>query len=310
MGGDTSGKTSSTNAAMDSSSTQDVWGGQAPYLEQMFRQGVDLGQQPGGSQQRGVAEGERFAGEVGGQLYDPLVGGYQSAFGPNNAYGTAAAGLTDPLVSGLSDIMNQPREAFAAGGNNPLLDQNVAMALEQASQNFSRNIAPSIGRDAQAMGQFGGSREGLALGTAAADANRDALRSAMGAYGDQYAGDRAANLASQAQIDATRLGAGQQIQDIFRGQSGNVGQGAATGMDLMNLGLGGSDIYGQMAQRRWDPLMNQANILGSPLVLGQTTSTGTTDSTPELRAGDIPGMGGGDIPGMGGGGGFDFPTPW
>ncbi len=176
-----------SRTTMDSASSQDVWGAQTPFLENLYGQGQTLSQDP--------AYGQAALG-MSQQVTDPLMGGYQQAFGPESAYGQAASGVTNPMISSLSNIAGSydPSQAFGAGGSNPLLDKNVAMALEQASQNFSRNVAPSIKRDAIAQGQYGGSRGDLALGTAASDANRQALQSAMGAYGDQYAQDRAANL--------------------------------------------------------------------------------------------------------------------
>lgn len=257
-----------SRATMKSVSEQDVWGAQTPFLEQLYGQGQALSQDPAYAQQ---------AQQLGQQVTEPLMGGYQQAFGPESAYGQAAAGVTDPLIGSLTNLASRdPSQAFAAGGSNPLLDKNVAMALEQASQSFQRNVAPSIEREAIAQGQFGGTRGDLALGTAASDANRQALQAAMGAYGEQYATDRAANLQSQAMIDQTALGATGQMQDILGGQVAGVGQGVQAGGGLFNLGMGG-----QAAQ--WDPLMQQAGLLGQPLVLGDTVSTGTSvaERSPE-----------------------------
>ena len=282
MGGDTSGKTSRTNANMNSNSTQNVWGGQAPYLENLYQQGQDLSQTYDPNQAAAMQSGQQYAGQAQGQVYDPLVGSYQGAFGAGNPYQQATSQLTDPLVQGLTGIMNNQQDPFAAGGNNPLLDQSVANALNQASESFQRNVAPSIKRDAIAQGQYGGTRGDLALGTAAGDANKQALTAAMQAYQDQYAGDRSANLQSQAQMDATRLGAAGQIQSLMGGNAANVGQGVQTGGQLMNLGMGSSDIYNQLSQIPWQNLQQYAQLLGGPTVLGTTTSQGTSGSNPIL----------------------------
>ena len=247
-------------ATMESLSTQDIWGEQTPYLTQLYGQGQALSQDPAYAQQ---------AQQMGAQVTDPLMGGYQQAFGPESAYGRAAAGVTDPLISGLSQMVSEP--SYAPGGS-PLLGQNVAMALEQASQNFQRNIAPGIEREAIAQGQFGGTRGDLALGTAASEANRQALQAAMGAYGEQYQSD----IGAQAQREQNRLAAAQQMQDILGGQVAGIGQGVQAGGGLFNLGMGA-----QAAQ--WDPLMQQAGLLGQPLVLGETAATGVSvaERSPE-----------------------------
>jgi len=305
MGGATSGKSSMTDATMQSGSTQDVWGGQSPALQNLYGQGQVLSQDPTGANQRAVGAYQGFAGQQPGDIYDPALAGYQGAFGGANPTAQAAGALTDPLVSGLTDIMNTQRDPFATGGSNPLLDQNVALALDQASQSFQRNVAPSIKRDAISMGQFGGTRGDLALGTAASDANRQALTAAMGAYGDQYSQDRAAGLASQIQADQTRLAAGQQIQDILGAQQAGAAQGVGVGQDLQSLGMGAGDVYGTAAQQQWSPLQQQQQILGAPTVLGASTATGASSSEPILNPFNESGGGGskGGLPGKGGAGG-------
>ncbi len=256
---------SASGQEMGSTTSQNVWGEQSPYLASLYGQGQGMSQDP--------AYGQAALG-MSQQLTDPLMGGYGQAFGPESAYGQAASGVTNPMISSLSNIAGSydPSQAFGAGGANPLLDKNVAMALEQASQNFSRNVAPSIKRDAIAQGQYGGSRGDLALGTAASDANMQALQSAMGAYGDQYAQDRSANLLSQQMMGQTALGATQQMQGLLGGQAANVGTGVQAGTGLYNLGMGG-----QAAQ--WDPLRQQAGLLGGPLVLGESSASGTGSSS-------------------------------
>lgn len=313
MGGDTSGKSSTTDATMASQSGQDVWGGQSPALQNLYGQGQSLAQDPSGVNQAATGAYLGYGVQQPGDVYDPALAGYQGAFGGANPTAQAAGQLTDPLVSGLTDIMNDPGEVFGAGGSNPLLDQNVALALDQASRSFQRNVAPSIERDAISMGQFGGTRGDLALGTAAADANRDALTAAMGAYGDQYTQDRAAALASQQQRDQTRLAAGQQIQDILGAQQAGAAQGVDVGQNLQGLGMGQGDIFSTAAQQQWSPLQQQQQLLGAPTVLGASESTGASSSEPILNPGGKDGGGGTaspvpapSLPGKDGGG-FSIP---
>ncbi len=258
----------SESESVGPSANQFMWPTQEPYFNELWKSGQSMMQdQP--YVQQGQQAGAQFASQMKGQLYDPLTGAYQQAFGQGNPYAQASSQLTQPLISGLTNIMNQPTEAFGAGGSNPLLDKNVALALEQASTDLSRNMLPQIGRSAEAAGQYGGSRQQIAEGLALSDANRNALQSAMGAYGDQYQSDRAANLLSQQQADATRLAAGQQISNLMGAQQTGVGQGVQTGMNLANLGMGQMDAYGNAANLGWSPLMNQAALLGQPVTLGE-----------------------------------------
>lgn len=267
MGGDTSGKTSTTQANMNQASSQDVWGPQGQALEGMYGQGQTLSQDP---------RYQQTAEQLAGQVTDPLMGSYEQAFGAGSGMNRAAAGVTDPMIQGLSGLANPDMsQAFGAGGSNPLLDKNVAMALEQASQSFNRNVLPGIRGEAIGAGQYGGSRGEIAQGLAASDANRQALQAAMGAYGDQYAQDRAANLQSQAMMGQTALGATEQMGGLLGGQQAGVGQGVQTGGGLVNLGMGGQ-------RAPWEQLGQYADLLGGPTILGESTAVGGSGSQPIL----------------------------
>jgi hypothetical protein len=263
-----------TGAFNQANMWQQVFGPQAEYLSRMWGQASpNLGGRyydAGANSLAKIGQGSRA------NLYDPLVRSYQTQFGPASPFSTASNALTQPLISGLTNIMNSPAQVFGAGGNNPLLDKNVALALEQASTNLTRNVLPAIGQNAQAAGQYGGTRQGIAEGLALSDANKQALQTAMGAYGDQYAQDRAASLASQAQQDQTRLNAATQIQQVLGNAAGNVTTGANTGQQLLNLGMGGAQAIGQAGNMQWNPYMNYANLLGAPIVLGNMGSTGAS----------------------------------
>ena len=333
MGGDTSGKTSTTNANMNSQSGQNVWGQQGDQLGNMYGAGNNLMNNTlngaNQNQQNSLAMGQNYANSVQNDVYNPLLGSFQNAFGAGNASQQAANGVVNPMVSGLTNIMGNSGPTFAEGGYNPLLDQSVSTGLDQTSSNFQRNIAPSIKRNAVAQGQYGGTRGDLALGTAAGDANKQALASAMGAYQNQYQGDRAANLQSQMANNQMRLGAAQQMGGLISGNSANTMAGVNGAQNLMNTGMAGSTINRQLSNQQWDPINNQRGTLGGPQVLGNTSATGTSGSTPIFNplnggggskgGGGLPGMGSsgkGGIAGgsggnpMGGGGGRGgFPTP-
>jgi hypothetical protein len=193
--------------------------------------------------------------------------------------------------------MNNQGPTFAEGGYNPLLDRSVATGLDQASQNFQRNIAPSIKRDSIAKGQYGGTRGDLALGTAAGDANSQALNAAMGAYQNQYQGDRAANLQSQVANNQMRLGAGQQMGGLIQGNADNTAQGIGLTQQLAQLGMAPSNMYSQLQQQQRAPLDQQQQTVGGPQVLGYNNATGTSASNPELNMQSL---------GKGGGGSSNF----
>lgn len=271
------GKMQGTSTAdMQGASSQDVWNTQSPYLEKLYTAGQGTMQAGDPNLDRSTQAAADYARQMPGEVYDPLVASYQNAFGPYNNYNRTASALAAPLAYGLSDMVMPS----SRGGSTPLLDKNVAMALEQASQNFRRNVLPSIHDEAMAAEQYGGSRGEIAEGLAMSDLNEQALRTAMQAYGDQYQTD----INAQALQDRNRLEAAQTIEGIMRGQTENVGRGVQTGRQLTNLGLAPADIYAQAYNNRWLPIQYQQQLLGGPVVLGESDFSGTARTDPESSA--------------------------
>ena len=176
-----------------------------------------------------------------------------SSVSNQRVWGTQAPFLQN-LFAGGQNLMNQqlgqPGPA-AQGMVNQMLPQmqqgfsalmtpgNNPMLSNYASQlgrDFSQNILPGINRGAQGVGQLGGSRQGVAEGVAA---------TGMGNMLSEFAGNQYAG-------DMNRL-------------LGGLGQ--AQGM--MNFGM-------SPYTASWLPLQMQAGLLGSPTVLGESTSEGSS----------------------------------
>lgn len=132
------------------------------------------------------------------------------AQGPGQYYpGSTYAGMNDVQYGALSDQLNalkspaaqEGADAMATAGRfgmqpvtssleppttNPYLDSMVASAQRRNNENFAENVMPAIGTGAQAAGQFGSSRHGVAEGIAAKgllNANAD---TATNMYGGNY----------------------------------------------------------------------------------------------------------------------------
>lgn len=123
--------------------------------------------------------------------------------------GSTYAGMNDVQYGALSDQLNALKSPAAQEGanammnagrygmtavnpslepaaTNPYLDSMVASAQNRNNQNFSNNIIPQINSGAQAAGQYGSSRHGVAEGLAAQgllNANAD---TATNMYGGNY----------------------------------------------------------------------------------------------------------------------------
>jgi hypothetical protein len=116
------------------------------------------------------------------------------------------------------------------GMTNPWLKQAQQGITDQVTKNLTTNILPSIRSGAQAVGGFGGSRQGIAEGTAIGNTNQGLSNSlaqmGLNAYGqDQnfYTAQRGQDL-QQTQLGANMfgqgmMGLGQQGQGLY-----NAGQ--------------------------------------------------------------------------------------
>lgn len=187
----------------------------------------------------------------------------QSASDPtaNLGYGAVQQllGQGDPSQMFGAEAVNR---LLAAGDptTNPYFQGTLAASLRPVTQAFQEEILPGIRTNFGAMGQYGGSRQGIAEGLAAGRANQQMadIAASMGnqAYSQglqamQAGGALGANFSNLAQQGLTaggQLGSqitGQQLQGL--GQAGALGQ-QVQGQALGNLATGGgmlANIYGQ-----------------------------------------------------------------
>ena len=204
------GSTSTTNPAT-------VWDTQSPYLSNLYSraQMASYGNQ-----------GQNFANQIGR--------GAQTGF--NNQM---QGGFQNPYLSqGLQNFGNQQNQALGGAIN---------AGLGQISDNFNRNIMPGINSGSAMTNTSGGSRQGIAQGLAASDANRQATDFVNQMQSNNFQG-----------MQQNQLGAYGQMGQL-QGQQ-NLAQMGALGMapDIANLGFGSQ--YGDLTALR--------QLIGAPTVLG------------------------------------------
>ena len=134
---------------------------------------------------------------------------------------------------------------------NPGINPQLQAYQGEVQRNFERNIMPAISSNAQGFGQLGGSRQGVAEGIAAGDAN-------------QQVTDMAANLYNQ---DQNRT---MQAMSMAPGLA-NFGMGLPWYAMNQQAGLLGSPTVLSGAQG--SQYSNQSSGGGS--TFGQSQSTGT-----------------------------------
>lgn len=128
---------------------------------------------------------------------------------------------------GTANAMNQLTQA-GDFGNNPAFQAALSSAIRPVTQNFQEQVMPAIQQGAQAAGQMGGSRQGIAEGIAA--------RGYQDTVGDISAnmGNQAYAQGLQALQSAGQLGAGMTAQ-----QGGLLSGMAGLGSNMYGTGLTG-----------------------------------------------------------------------
>lgn len=84
------------------------------------------------------------------------------------------------------------------GFSNPYLGQQATALQNQANQNLQYNLLPAVNSGAQAVGGYGGSRQGIAQGLAMGQTQQGLSNALAGMYGAAYQNDQ--NLANALNI--------------------------------------------------------------------------------------------------------------
>ena len=185
------------------------------------------------------------------QLFEQASGVTQGQMGPGGT-GDVAQGLVGQLMpqgqQGLSQALGagQGLNQFTQP-NGQLVQDQIQGVTQDLNQNLQENILPGLTSSAIGGGNLGGSRGALAAGQAAAGTQR--------AIGQASSGIR------QNAFNTAAGAAAQQGQLNLQGGLGGI-QGASS---LFNLGL-------SPLQAEFGPLQQFASILGSPIVLGESSS--------------------------------------
>jgi len=250
----------------------DPWVGQQPYLKDIYAQtgglyGSGMGYTP--------YSGPRVAG-----LSDIQRQGMETA------YQNILSGNTPAQAAG--GMLNKTLQGDYLGGANPYLDQVFATSAQNVTDQFNRNILPSIKTAGVQSGMYDSSRQGIAEGLAAGEAQKNLAQLSANIYAPAYESER-----------------GRQIQAATLAPS-------LSNWDAQQLmGLGG--IEQDMMQRELDAMQQYWNEyqqapwsrLGSYTtnVMGMGTPGGTTSTTQAGVGGFSPtGMLGGAALGAGIGG--------
>ena len=218
-------------------------------------------------------------------------GGYSWAQTPASAPAPVATQLpAQPSVNlGMSNQTYTP---------NPYLDKQAEAIRSQVTQNLQRNIMPQISGNAQMVGGYGGSRQGVVEANALNDANQGLSNSLANLYGTDYTNAMNRNLQQQSLDNSYNLGLGnlglnaQNSQNSFyTSQRGQDLQQIALGSQLaqagnqgyLNQGTGIYDTGTAYQQAPWNT-MNSFNQAATPYTGYGATSTVNQQNNPWASA--------------------------
>ncbi len=213
----------------DSESQSFVWPEQARFLQRLYGQAEQLFQQ----QQGDIGAAARMYSQ---QALQPVQTGLQTL-------GNVASGMT-PGMQFMADRFSQA---------NPFLEQSIADYGQDIARNMAENILPEIRSGGVATGQLGGSRDYIAQGMAAQEAQRTFARGAQ----SMRMNDLGARTAAAQQFTGSQLAA-----------TAGMFQGAPM---VSNLGM-------MPYNAAWMPALQLSNVYGRPTVLSRSESDQETDA--------------------------------
>lgn len=189
----------------------------------------------------------------------------------------ASQGVVDPTQSLQKLLSGNP--------DNPYLAQQANTLSALSNQNLMQNIMPQLDHGAVAAGQYGSSRQGIAQGVAAGNAQVGLNNSIAGLYGNAY---QQAQQNMYGTANALNQQAGQNAQFNSQLQLANNSQqmqqaqnnlnNRVQGANLTNLGIAGQNnlyaanntIYDTLRNEPWQELAKYQSVIQPLAGMGNT----------------------------------------
>lgn len=252
--GAVAGGMSGAQQAGTSTSTKNPWGPMQPYLTGIAGQANNLYQQTAGMPDYMRGMYTTYFNNLNNQQNSPMSGMFNAAISRNLGFGGGVQGI-DPSNAYMQLMSGQP--------NNPAMRAMADSVATQYNNNLAQNILPQIRSGAQAAGQYGGSRQGIAEGLAIGQSNQGLAGALANMYGNAY---------SQAQNNmygATTNLANQQFAAPYNSMAayGNFNNSQNNAM------LGGIGAAMQANNYPWQALGNYSSMINGMAGLGGSQST-------------------------------------
>lgn len=236
----------------------------------------------------------RWAGQSNSS---PQPGGtYGGGFGNFGSAGGSGGVSGGSASSGTSSV--------GMSGLNPYLTSAQAALTQSVTDNMNRNILPGISSSAQAVGGFGGSRQGVVEANALKDANQQIVNGMANLGYNAYNAAMNADLQQQGINNSYNLGLGnlglgytQANNSFYNSQRGLDLQQLALANSMFNTGVQGTLAGGQglynvgntVQQAPWQTIGNFGGITSPYTGFGTTTGSASGSTAAGVLGGALGG---------------------
>jgi len=266
------GSGSKSESSQDAQYQDSVWGGQSPFLKNLYGQAGDLFGNTNQNMQGMIPGAQQNMQDIADQSQpfwqDQMQGGaYQDMGLQNQLMGSLNQSLNNP--SAMSEI-----NAMIMGGEG----NNYADAMKESyisdANRAQEMMLGNLDARAAGSGMSGGSRHGVSQGLGMEGIN-DQLQKNLAQTGfDTFDQDLDRKLQIAGMADQGTLQRQQMLSGMIGQQNQAMQGGLNFGQNQQNLNMG------QFAPGMipWDAMSQYANAIGRPTILGSGTQSGDSSS--------------------------------
>lgn len=234
------------------------WGGQEPYLHNVFREAEDLAGTPrsfyGGPTVAGynpVAElgmGMSMQHALGGSPYEYMLQNMLTQNMGQGQFNLGGAGQAAQSLMGGAGAGQSALQSLAGGGPNPHLDRMYGAASDAMSRQYQNTVMPGINATFGAGGRTGSAAHTNALGQAQQGLGNQLGNLSANMYGGAYDADQSRRLSAGQSLQSGALGGGGLLGDLYgRVNSSQLGA-AQLAPSAYNMETGRLDRLGAIGQ--------------------------------------------------------------
>lgn len=245
---------------------QRVWGGQKPFLQDLY------GQLSGLFNQTNQGINQQLPGAI--NQANQTVSAVNPAF--NNlinggAYGNIdASKLQDQIYSSMQapTASQQINNMIMGGAGNNYADAMKSQYVQDANI-ATKNMLNNLDARASVAGMPGSSRQGIAQGVGIQGINQNLQRNLAETGYNTFDKDLDRKLAIAGQADQANLARQGMLSSMLAGKQNSMLSGLGMAGDVANIGNIGMNMY----NAPWQAMGNWANILGRPTILGSGSNS-------------------------------------